>query len=94
MTRTPDSEMEGRVRSDVNRSRRTGKLTPRLKRQLDAAIELGFAPFIEVISPRCYVELMTTSSFEMGRALKRAIRDGQFERRRRAKSRTKSGKED
>lgn len=81
------------MRSDANKSRLTGKLNRSLKRQLDLAIELGFAPLMEVISPRCYVELMTTSSFEIGRSFKRAIRDAQFEERRKAKSRAKSGKE-
>lgn len=81
------------MRSAVNKSRLTGKLSPRLKRQLDVAIERGFAPFMEVISPRCYVDLMTTSSVEIGRALKRAILDEQFELRRKAKSRTKPGTE-
>lgn len=81
------------MRRAVNKSRLTGKLTPSLKRQIDVAIELGFASFMEVIRPRCYVDLMTTSSVEIGRALKRAILDEQFEGRRKVKSRTKSGTE-
>lgn len=81
------------MRSAVNKSRLTGELTPSLRRQLDVAIERGFAPFMEVMRPRWYVDLMTTSSVELGRALKRAILDEQFEQRRKAKSKAKSGTE-
>jgi hypothetical protein len=62
------------------------KLNRSLKKQLAAAIDHGLAPLIEAVTPRRYVELMTTSSAVIGRELNRAIQDQQFEQGRRAKS--------
>jgi hypothetical protein len=61
----------------------------RLKRQLSIAIDLGLAHVVADLTPRRYVELMTTESAEIGRALKQAILDEQFERRREARRKNK-----
>ncbi|SIT36594.1 hypothetical protein BN2475_90108 [Paraburkholderia ribeironis] len=60
----------------------------RLKRQLSFAIDLGLAHVLTEITPRRYVEWRTTGSAEIGRALRRAILDEQFERRRKARAKT------
>jgi hypothetical protein len=64
----------------------TSKSRPsrRLKRQLSAAIDRGIAHVVAELTPRRYVELMTTGSAEIGRALKQAVLDEQFEQRRKA----------
>ena len=78
--KTPDEDP-----ASISKSRR-GR---RLKRQLSVAIDLGLVHVVAELTPRRYVELMTTGSAEIGRALRQAILDEQFERRREA--RTKSG---
>jgi hypothetical protein len=48
-------------------------------REVSAAIDEGIGPYMESITPRYYVMLMTMSSAELGRAFKSAIRDALYE---------------
>lgn len=57
-------------------SRRAVNWKRRLPEGLDMAIDRGFKICIDGITPRSYVALMTTSSSELGRAIKDAI-DGE-----------------
>lgn len=76
---------EGGARSKTYRRRHDGKRSRRLRRELSEAIAEGLRPLIHAMTPRCYVMLMTMASAELGRALKDAIRDELYERRRKAK---------
>ncbi|WP_322007152.1 hypothetical protein [Paraburkholderia tropica] len=60
------------------------KPSRRVERQLSVAIDLALVHVVAEFTPRRYVEWMTTANAEIGRALKRAILDEQFEQRRMA----------
>lgn len=80
------SIVDGRTRNETYSRGHAGKRNGRLRRGLNAAIDEGLRPHIDAMTPRCYVMLMTMASAELGRALKGAIRDELYERRRNAKS--------
>lgn len=78
--------MDGRPRSEIYSRGHADKRNRRLWRALSAAIDEGLRPHIDAMTPRYYVMVMTMASAELGRALKDAIRDELYERRRKAKS--------
>lgn len=67
-----------------------GRRNRRVRKQLAEAIDLVLAPPVDELTPRRYVELMITPSVELGRALRKAIRDEPFDRRRKSRLRDKS----
>lgn len=78
------SIVDGRRRSEAYGRGHGGKRSRRSRRELNAAIDEGLRPNIYAMTPRCYVMVMTMASAELGRALKKAIRDELYERRRKA----------
>jgi hypothetical protein len=70
------------MRSESAKSMPKSKAARLVEKQLIVAIDHGLASVAGEISPRRYVEWMTTSSAEIGRALKQAIREECFKQRR------------
>ena len=68
-----------------------------LSRELEIALrKSGAAAILEQMSPREFVDLMTSSSFEIGRIFKRGLRDALYDMRRdasRKRSRARRAKE-
>lgn len=84
MTLKTDAPRNATTPGDGPASTSKSRPSRRLKRQLSAAIDLGLAHVVTELTPRRHVELMTTGSAEIGRALRQAILDEQFELRRKA----------
>ena len=78
------AKKRGEASASISKRRTSG----RLKKQLSVAIDLGLVHVLTEITPRRYVEWRTTGSAEIGRVLRRAILDEQFERRRKARAKT------
>jgi hypothetical protein len=71
-------------------SRGTSRPCKRFERQVSEAIDLVLAPFVAEMTPRRYVDLMTTANAVIGRALKEAIRDELYQQRQNARSAAES----
>ncbi|NKJ47630.1 hypothetical protein CIC12_12930 [Burkholderia sp. SG-MS1] len=75
MMRKAGGHKKTRVRGEGIASRGTSRPRKRFERQVYEAIDLVLAPFVAEMTPRRYVDLMTTANAVIGRALKEAIRD-------------------
>ncbi|RQS59704.1 hypothetical protein DID96_35205 [Burkholderia sp. Bp8963] len=70
------------MRIKTDRADNAGKYQKRLMRALAVAIDKGLKQSLDAMTPRAYVEIRTTSPFELGLRLKRMLRDELYERHR------------
>lgn len=71
-----------------NTKRSSDESVHSLQIELTDALERGATDAVKELSPRQFVDLMTRSSFEIGRIFKRGLRDALYERHREASKRS------
>lgn len=78
LSRRNETHTKAHVLSESTSCVSTTKLSRQIERQLFKAIDRGLASLVGQLTPRRYVEWMTTSSSEIGRVLKRSFLSGKL----------------